>query len=459
MSVDKAKTVLCLVGVLCTGGVHAAQSLLSIYEMARSHSPELQAARLNRDVAAQKWEQSRSVLRPSVRLLADAGRQLGASAFEPAPYQDRGVRNWSWSLQLSQALLRPGATDAVQQAELETARAEVELRRSEQELMVRVSQLVLDRLTAQRDVDVAVAHQRAVERQVRLADHNFMAGLTPITDVHEANAQLHLVGAQLATARSVLAQRHAELERLLGDQRLPWPSEAVRWELRADDEALKVGDTLLDTESHPTLVARRLLVQIAEIELQRQTQAHRPSADLTLGYGHNASTGSMTAATEMPVRSRVGQVGVRLTIPLYEGGMVVSRVREAALLREKAEADLRLATQQIQIQARQAWLAMTHEANRVDALELAHKASEAAVNANRVGYRVGTRIGLDVLNAEQQRFSTERDMHKAIADRLLHVLRLKAARGALAESDLSAIRFDVVESHPDADARRQQELQ
>lgn len=456
MSVDKAKVVLCLLGALCVGSVHATQSLLSIYETARNRSPELHAARLACEVAIQKWEQSRSVLRPSVRFLADAGRQLGAAAFEPAPHQDRGVRNWSWSLQLSQALLRPGAGDAVQQAELEAARAEAELRRSEQELMISVSQLVLDRLTAQRDVDVVAAHQRAVERQVQLAQHNFKAGLTPITDVHEATAQLHLVGAQLAAARSLLEQRHADLERLVGDQALAWPSGTVRWELRAHDDAVKIGDPL-DIDSHPKLVAHRLLVQIAEIELQRQAQAHRPSADLTLAYGRNASTGSMTAATEMPVRVRAGQVGVRVTIPLYEGGLVVSRVREAALLREKVEADLRVVTQQIQTQARQAQLAMTHEASRVDALAWAHKASEEAVNANRVGYRVGTRIGLDVLNAEQLRFSTERDMYKAMADRLLHGLRFKAARGVLVEHDLSAVMLDATEIPPAVDARSYKE--
>lgn len=447
MSGDICKAGLLLLCALGTGIGHASQSLLSFYSAARDQSPELQAARLSVGAAIEKREQAWAARRPSIRLLSDASRQVGASAFSPGPYQDRGVHNWSWNLQMSQALLRPGARDGVEQAELEISRAAAELQSSEQALMIRVSQAVLDSLTAQRDVDVLVTHQHAVEQQVQLARHNFQAGLTPITDVHEASAQLHFVAAQLAQARSTLAQRRADMEQLLGPHASALPIGLVRL-ATGTDVAVALADEFLNIDDHPTLVAQRLALRVAEIEVQKQARAHGPVADLTLGYGRNASTGSLTAVTDVPVRSQAAQVGVRVTIPLYEGGLVSSRVREAALLREKAEVDLRLSSRQIRTQASQAMAALTHETQRVHALTLAHQASADAVSANRVGYRVGTRIGLDVLNAEQQRFGAERDLYKANAERLMHSLRLKAARGVLAERDLSIITMESADAAP-----------
>lgn len=438
MSVEFRKRgfVLCL--LLAASSVRATESLSSVYEVARAQSPELQMAQSMQDAVIEKREQAGATRLPSVRFLSDAGRQQGASAFEPEPFQDRVVRNWSWTLQLTQALLRPGASEAVKQADLEVLRAAAELQRQEQELMIRVSQAVLDRLTAQFDVSVAVAHQRAVEQHVQQAKHSFSAGLSTVTDVHDATVQLHLVEAQLFAARSALTQREAELERVLGAplEALPVPAEPLK--LRVD-KVFFHSDGVLDAEVHPAVVAQHLAVRVAELEVQKQTRAHGPTLDMTLGYGRSSNNGSMTSASEQPVRSRGAQANLRLSIPLYEGGAVFSRVREAEHLREKQEAELKKVLQQIRTQARQAHTAMVHDGQRIDALELALKVGAEAVAATRVGYRIGTRIGLDVLNAEHQRFTIERDLYRASAERVMNGLRLKAARGVLSTNDLASI--------------------
>lgn len=437
MSVDVCKWVPLLLGLWGIPAV-ADTDLLKIYELAKNHAPELRAARLASEAASERRIQAEAAYLPTLRLSSEAGRQLGESAFEPAPYERRGVHNWSWSLQLSQSLLRPGAAAALQQASLEIARADAELKRSEQDLMLKVGQAVVDVLTAQWDVEVLQAQQQAVERQVRQAQRSFEAGLVTIVDVHDSKRELLMVRAQLAQLRSALEQRQEALETVLGPDAMPILPPLTKMSL--DAKGMTPPNAMaIDVDNHPSVSARRMAVEVAAWEVRKQAQAHGPVVDLTISYGGNASTGSMTSAVDVPVRSRGAQLGVRLSLPLYEGGATRSRVREAAHLREKAGEELAQNILQIRLQARQALTAWRNESDRIAALEGAQQISELAANANRVEYRLGTRVALDVLNAERQRASVLRDLYKAQADRVMYYLKLKAATGELGEVHLSAI--------------------
>lgn len=441
MSVDVRKLVFLLLGLWAMPAV-ADTDLLKIYEPARSYAPELRAARMASNAASERRVQAEAAYLPTLRLSSDAGRQLGESAFEPAPYERRGVHSWSWSLQLSQSLLRPGAAAALQQAELEVARADAELRRSEQELMLKVGQAVVDVLTAKWDVEVLQAQQQAVERQVQQAQRGFEAGLVTIVDVHDSKRELLMVRAQLAQLRSALEQRQEALDSVLGTDATPLLPPLTQVSL--DAKAMTAPNAMvIDIDNHPAVSARRLAVEVAAWEVRKQAQAHGPVVELTMSYGSNASTGSMTSAVDVPVRSRGAQLGVRLNLPLYEGGATRSRVREAEHMKERAGEELAQTIQQVRLQARQALTAWRNESDRVAALEGAQKASRLAANANRVEYRLGTRVALDVLNAEQQRASVLRDLYKAQADRVMLYLKLKAATGELAEAHLSTIAFRV----------------
>jgi hypothetical protein len=139
------------------------------------------------------------------------------------------------------------------------------------------------------------------------------------------------------------------------------------------------------------------------------------------------------------VRSRSSQVGVSLTIPLYAGGGVQARVREALALKGKAEEDLEAARRLAATQARQAFAGVVNGAAQVQALGSAIVSSKSSLDANKVGYLVGTRINMEVLNAEQQLYTAQRDWHKARAETLVQGLRLKAANATLGEADLAAI--------------------
>ena len=143
----------------------------------------------------------------------------------------------------------------------------------------------------------------------------------------------------------------------------------------------------------------------------------------------------------MGTRSQINQnvIGLQLNLPIYAGGSVMSRTREAVALKEKARQDLESSRRAAEFNAQQAYLNVTNGLAQVKALEQALVSSETALQSNRVGYEVGVRINIDVLNAQQQVFQTKRDLARSRYDTIVNGLKLKAAAGALSEEDVEEV--------------------
>ncbi|RYG11605.1 MAG: type I secretion protein TolC [Burkholderiales bacterium] len=399
----------------------------------------LEAARRQFEATAEKLVQARASLLPHLSLNASTSRQKGVASFNDADYADRTVRNSAWTLQLAQPLWRPVLGLAYDQAELQAQQAQHVLQHAETELILRVSQAYFDALVATESISVAQTQVKAVEQQLALVQRNFEAGLTTVTDVHEAQARLALANAQHIGAMTESAARATELEKLLGEPTRPLARLLVD-AVPAFPEPAQVQNWIdLALAAHPLLRSQQLSVAIADREVAKLEKAHGPALEATAGYGRNTGTGSMTSPTEVASRSRSVQVGLQFSLPLYAGGAVQSRVREAVALREKAAAELEATRRQLTAQVRQAFTAVVNGHLQIQALVHAAQASKAAVDANKVGYRIGTRLNIDVLNAEQQQFLAERDLHKARADTLMQTLRLQAAGARLGEDDLRAV--------------------
>jgi outer membrane protein len=137
--------------------------------------------------------------------------------------------------------------------------------------------------------------------------------------------------------------------------------------------------------------------------------------------------------------NRNNGIGVQFTVPLFNGFGVTSRVRETIALEDKARNDLEATRRQAALQARQAYLGVNSGMAQVKALEAAEVSSQSALESNKLGYQVGVRINIDVLNAQRQLYSTRTDLSRARYDTILNGLRLKAASGSLREADLAAV--------------------
>ena len=424
----------CVLGVL---PVHA-EDLLGVYELARLHDPVLLSARHAHDAAQQRLPQAQAGLLPTIGLTGNTGGQSGTASFAQSPFVDRSVRSRSWSIQLSQPLWRPANRIAYAQAALQEQLADEQLRQARQESMLRIAQGYFDALLAQESLQVAERQLTAVQTQLALAARNYEVGISTVTDVHEAQARRDLAGAQVAVANNEVRARFAELERNLGstpkmlstfsaNSELPLPLEdAGTWTERARSQ-------------HPAVRIQEAALAVAEAEILRSQAAHGPTLDLVASYGRNFASGSMGSPADVPSRIDAAQVGVNLNVPLFAGGSVAARVRESLALRDKALDDLEAARRQAAFQALQAWNGIRQGRLQLASLASAVASSRSAVEDNKTGYRIGTRINIDVLNAEQQLYAAQREWFKARVETLMQALRLKASGGLLEEADLAEV--------------------
>jgi outer membrane protein len=180
-------------------------------------------------------------------------------------------------------------------------------------------------------------------------------------------------------------------------------------------------------------------LEIATREIERNRAGHYPSLNMVGNVGKNSSAIFASGTLNLPTDSIVRNIGLQLAIPLYAGGGVNSLVRQAIANQEKARQDLENARRSAALAVRQAYLGVTNGMAQVRALEQALISSQSALDSNKLGYEVGVRINIDVLNAQQQLFSTMRDLSRARYDTLVNGLKLKAASGTLGEDDVVAV--------------------
>ncbi|MBF6992617.1 MULTISPECIES: TolC family outer membrane protein [Cupriavidus] len=413
--------------------------LVAAYRLAQSGDPTFEAARYALEAGREKLPQARAGVLPTVNLNGNGGRQNGQASFAGSPYQDRNVNSWAWNLQLSQPVVRVASWIGVAQAGAQVEQAEAQFAQAESDLLLRTAQAYFDVLTARDSVTVAKAQLRAVEQQRVLAKRRYDVGEATITDVYEAQSRHDLGRSQLVQALNDQESRQAELEKLIGA--LPDPLAGLRANVSLPaPEPADVGAWMGNArENNPAVRTQLAAVEVAEKEVSKNRAAHLPTLDFTAGYGRNYTSGSMTSPADIENRVKSGTIGLQLTIPIYQGGAVNSRVSEAIANQYKSRAELEAARRQAATLARQAFGGVTSGLSQLAALTSAVTSSLDAVNANKIGYRIGTRVNIDVLNAEQQLFAAQRDLAKARYDTILQGLRLKSAAGTLAEGDVIAV--------------------
>src|SRR5712664_3569969 len=182
-----------------------------------------------------------------------------------------------------------------------------------------------------------------------------------------------------------------------------------------------------------------LLTAVELILVELCPAGHLPTLNIVGTAGQSSTSISSTAVNNTASDSINRTIGLQLAIPLYAGGGVSSLVRQAVANREKAQQDLEGARRIAALSARQSYVGVINGMAQVRALEAALVSSRSALDSNKLGYEVGVRINIDVLNAQQQVFSTLRDLSRARYDTILNGLRLKSASGSLRESDVEEV--------------------
>ena len=425
---------LALVLALCAPVVAHAQDLMQTWQSALASDPVYAAARAQYRAGLERLPQARANLLPLVTAEVGAIYSDVRSTRSLRRY-DAGGRT-AWDLVLTQPLFDWSRWQSYEQAKLVVAFFEIQLRQAQQDLILRTADAYFNTLSAQDQLAATVGEKAAVEQQLAFARRNFELGSATITDTHEAQARYDLV-----RAREILLQNTVEVQRDLLEQitgqrpgalaQLPYgvalpapePANMADWSSQAQTSGFAV-------------VLAELQGRIAERDIDIARSGHYPTVSLQASSGTATARNNNNINRGRPVDSSVGIV---LSIPLYAGGGISSRVTEAVALQQKARQELFAAQRQAVQLSREYFTGVTSGLLRVNALEAGERASRASVQANKTAYEIGVRVNQDVLNAQQQLFETQRDLAQARYNTLMSGLRLKANNGTLGEMDLDAI--------------------
>ncbi len=413
-----------------------AQSLVEMYESARAFDAAYQSAKSQFDANLAKADQARAGTLPTVNLTANANQSsFYNSALNPT---DRDFSNRTMGVTALQPLYRPANWLTFEQGKKQSLLAQAVLRTAEQDLIVRVSQAYFDVLASQDSLTFVVAQKAAVAEQLASAKRNFEVGTSTITDTREAQARYDLVIAQQIAADNDLRVKKIALDQLTGKAEAkpkPLKLPLVLPPLSANTVTTWVARS---EEIHPAIQQALLNLDVAKLETQKAEAGHKPTLDLSGSFSGTQNVSGSTT-TNFGNHTRIGTLGLSLNLPLFAGYLLQNRVRETLALEDKARNDLEASKRTVAQATRTAFYGVLSGQGQVKALEAAETSSQSALDANKLGYQVGVRINIDVLNSQSQLFQTKRDLAKARYDVLLGELKLRQANGSLQAGDLQAV--------------------
>jgi outer membrane protein len=323
-----------------------------------------------------------------------------------------------------------------EQALTQVEQADAQLALAAQDLILRVAQAYFDVLLAQDNVALAQAQKAAIGQQLEQAKRNFEVGTATITDTHEAQARYDLTTAQEIAARNELELRGRALEQVIARAAPPLAPLGPRLTLKEPEARMDTWVNLALESNLQVRVAQSALT-FASQEIARNRGAHYPTLDAFATVSESGA--GATSLTNMGTDTRSTVFGVQLAVPIYQGGVINSRVREAIANEARARQDLESARRTAEFTARQAFLGITNGIAQVRALEAALVSTQSQLASTRLGQEVGVRTQVDVLNAQQLLFSARRDLAQSKYNYVLSLLRLEAAIGELTEDDLVPI--------------------
>lgn len=417
-----------------------AEDLVEIYREAQRYDAVYAAARHAAEAGRERLPQGLALLLPTLNLTGDARRtRTEVDSRDPAvsPSFTRYPESLGYTLTLTQPLYRQQNWLQYRQAGHQVKQAEATFGQAYQDLIIRVAQAYFDVLAAQDTLALVRAQKEAISEQLAQAKRNFEVGTATITDTHEAQARFDLVGAQEIAAQNDLESKRRTLQLLTG--REPGELKPLRADIKLtppNPPDMQAWVELAEKQSYPVQI-QEAAAEVAALEARRNSAAHLPTLDFVATHGQTGASATTETAVGRDTTTTV--IGLQLAMPLYAGGGINSREREAAALSLKAREDLENARRNSALATRQNYLAVINGIAQVAALEQALVSSQSALDSNKLGYEVGVRINIDVLNAQQQLFSTRRDLAVARYNTITNSLRLKAAAGSLREEDIEEV--------------------
>lgn len=442
-----AKTLIVAVAVATAAMSNQAQAvdLMGVHDLAMKNDPTLQAAAFRREATDENERQAWANLLPSIG--ADAGLGLGSNTVFIAGEEvsDVDVDNDRWGVDLNQVIYDQANYERLDLARGQVSQAEAIYQTAYQDFLVRIAVSYFEVLTTSDRVIFAEAEELALKRQFEQAEQKFEVGLTAITDVYEARAGYDNARARAIVARNILADAREGLRQLTGEYFED--VDPLQDELPLVDPDPNNIEEWVNTalEFNPVVVTRRFSVDIADANTRLQRTGHFPTLNFNAGYSEFRNNEFLIRDDfQRPIGTVTLQsddisYGLTLRVPIYQGGVVNSRTRQARFELGAVQQDLVEQQRFTMRETRNAFRSVIAGIEQVQAFGQALISAESALEATQAGFEVGTRTIVDVLLAQQRFYGAARDNSAARHTYILNHLRLKLAAGLLSENDLEKV--------------------
>lgn len=411
---------------------------MDVFERALQNDPLLKQLEAKQSSAGESRHQGLARFFPTVGVTGASGREwrhnriasLSANGLFPASQE-----YWahSFSLNFSQPLFHWDHWTQLSQADNQIAQAEADYQAGLQDLMVRTTLAYFNVLSAQDNLNFTIAEKEAISKQLEQAKARFDVGVIPITDVYEAQAAYDQTAANELEAANNLDNQKEALREIIGESegplsllneslplKKPDPENLSKWSDNA--EAANLG-----------IVSAFNRMEIARKNIDIQKNGHLPKLDLVGTYGVTEN------GSAFGPRGDTQNIGVQLNIPLFEGGAVNSRTRQAGFEYQAAKENLTAVKRAVKREVSNTYRGVLTTISRIDALKATVDSAASALEAAEAGFEVGIRTMVDVLGEQRNVYRAKRDLSRARYDYLINTIKLKQTTSSLTQNDLESV--------------------
>lgn len=411
-----------------------AEDLLQIYHLALENDPTYKSSNINQSAVSEVRSQSIAQMLPKLDFSASSNRNRLQN--EKQSFLGVGLQHY-WDHTLGINLVQPvfnwGHWIQLDQSDNQIAQAEAQFQAQQQNLISRTVQAYFNILAAQDDLSFKKAEKKAIEKQLEQAKQRFEVGLVAITDVYEAQAAFDNANANVIEAenqvdnskellREIIGEHAADLKGLRAEIPLamPVPEDISAWVNTAESNNF-------------TIVAQINQTELIRKSIDLQQSKHLPTLDLVAQYREQDN------GNQFGFRGDNQSFGLQVNVPLFAGGGISSRTRQAEFEYEAAKEDLVKVRRNVDRTVKDSYRAIITSINRISALDANTKSAEKALEAAEAGFEVGTRTMVDLLEVQRNLYKAKSDYARSRYDYLINGVRLKEASGSLSEVDIQQI--------------------
>lgn len=424
-----------LIGLGLTGfsAISQAENLMQVYQQARISNPDLRKSAADRDAAFEKINEARSPLLPQLGLGADYTYTNG---YRDANGQDSNVT--SGALQLTQTLFDMSKWRALTLQEKQAGIQDVTYQTDQQTLILNTATAYFNVLSAIDTLSYTEAQKQAIYRQLDQTTQRFNVGLVAITDVQNARSQYDSVLANEVTARNNLDNAVESLRQVTGNY---YPQlSSLNVDGFKTNKPETVNALLKEAENRNlSLLQARLNQDLAREQIRQAQDGHLPTLDLNASTGVSNSRYSGSNNTTPDNDAGQNKIGLSFSLPLYQGGMVNSQVKQAQYNFVGASEQLESSHRTVVQTVRSSFNNINASISSINAYKQAVVSAQSSLDAMEAGYSVGTRTIVDVLDATTTLYNAKQQLSSARYNYLINQLNIKSALGTLNEQDLVAL--------------------